>query len=746
MLCKNLISSQSKRSILSLRSLSTHRQDPRNTPISKADFQTLTLAQYRRGKFLNLLQSVVSEPSVLLAAARNLASSDVVPASNTFSGIDALSADLRANRFDVESCCVRLAANRKKGEPLVLPNLKLKVVIESIRMVLEVIYESRFATFSYGARVGMGRHTAVRYLKNSVQNPNWWFRVEFHRKRFELCHVRKLASILAEKIEDQALMEVMHKFFEFNALGFEFGGCCFGRGFPQVSSLCELLVNIYLNGLDQMIQDLRLKIDHKNLNFDANDNLGRPHVFHKPVKLFSVRYLDEILVITSGSKLMTMNLKDQVVRYLEGNLELKVNRLGTSIHSATSEKMDFLGMEFQAVPPTVLHPPMSDKAIRAMKKHIKRKEMRALELRNARETRRKKLGLKILNHVYKKLKRCDEFKFDIQIEDEVQAIFRGWAQEVVQDFFGSPEECYNWHRKLLSGDFLSIKAIRDQMPPELVNAYDEFEEKVDEFMNLERARKVLEEEDKEEEEESLEYAKRTVDELTKLCIKVDAPMELIRKTVKLAGFTNSMGRPRPIKLLIALDDTEIVKWYAGVGRRWLEFFCCCHNFRQVKTIVSYHLRFSCILTLAEKHESMKREAIKHYTKDLKVAAKSGMEEWYFPTEREIKMMGDRNLSDPKPVDGSLCMALLRLASDEMSSQCGAHFCDRMDAAFYRIRLLQNRLNLDPLDQKRWVPRLGVIHESLNRKCIPLCSKHASDLYLGCISLQDVDYSSCVDLQ
>uniref|UniRef100_A0A2N9GC27 Domain X domain-containing protein n=1 Tax=Fagus sylvatica TaxID=28930 RepID=A0A2N9GC27_FAGSY len=190
-------------------------------------------------------------------------------------------------------------------------------------------------------------------------------------------------------------------------------------------------------------------------------------------------------------------------------------------------------------------------------------------------------------------------------------------------------------------------------------------------------------------------------DLTRLCVKVDAPIELVRKAVKMAGFTNSMGRPRPIKLLIALEDTDIIKWYAGVGRRWLDFFCCCHNFKMVKIVVTYHLRFSCILTLAEKHESTKLEAIKHYTKDLKVSDLNGNEEVYFPTEREVKMMGDQNLLDPRPVDGALSLALI-----------------------------QNRLNVNPSVEEKWVSGMGAIHESLNRKCLPLCSDHINDLYTG----------------
>ena len=56
------------------------------------------------------------------------------------------------------------------------------------------------------------------------------------------------------------------------------------------------------------------------------------------------------------------------------------------------------------------------------------------------------------------------------------------------------------------------------------------------------------------------------------------------------------------------------------------------------------------MTLAEKHESTKREAIKHCTKDLKVFDFNG-NEVYVPKEREVKMMGDQNLSDLRPVDG-----------------------------------------------------------------------------------------------
>ncbi|KAI3788287.1 hypothetical protein L2E82_01047 [Cichorium intybus] len=507
----------------------------------------------------------------------------------------------------------------------------------------------------------------------------------------------------------------------------EFSGCYLGKGLPQECGLNSILINIFLNPFDQRLQELRLLINKKTPKEDSD------HVFHKPLKIYAVRYLDEILVITSGSKGLTMNLKKQVVEFLEKNLGLEIDRGKTVIHSAVSEEITFLGMDLRAVTPSVLHPPMSEKAIRAKKKYLRQKEVRLQELKNKRESNRKKMAMKIFTHVYKKLKTTNGFKFDFQIEKEVREIFDTWARETVDEFLDSIEERASVYRNISGGDFLSLKRIRDQLPSDLVNSYDNFQEKVNKYLNPIKAReKLLDIKLKNEEEEERKYTERTVKDLTELVIKVDAPEKLIKKAVKLAGFTNEMGRPRPISKLIVLEDTDIIKWYAGVGKRWLNYYSCSRNFKFVKTVVSYHLRFSCLLTLAEKHESSKREAIKHYTKDLRVFDADGSEEFWFPTEREIKMMGDKNLADPKPVDGALSMVLVRLVSDECLYRCGAHFCERFDTTVYRIRLLDRDLKLDFLDEKLWV---------FDRKCVVLCPDHVSELYVGALTLQDVDYSS-----
>ncbi|KQK16914.1 nuclear intron maturase 3, mitochondrial [Brachypodium distachyon] len=626
--------------------------------------------------------------------------------------------------------------SRLKAAPLPFPTLPLHLSLVTAAATLSAVFAPRAATFAYRAR-----HAAVRYLR-AIPNPSWFFRLAIPRQRFSPRHVRRLLATVSAKIDDPGFLDYIHQLFLSDAVAFDLGGNDLGRGFPQESDLAATLLNIFFDPVDREVMAVREEV-HKR-----NPRVKDESVLHTPVRVYAARYLDEMMVVTSGSsKMLTLEVRDRILTVLEKDLEVKVDRLGSSVHSAVSEKMEFLGMEFQAVPPSVLHPPMSEKAKRERKMYLKRKAAQAQELKNARETRRKKLGLKILNYLFKKVRRGYEVEFGFRIEHEVRQQFKGWAEETVAEYFKSQDHCRYWHRLLMSGDFLSLNRVRDQLPPALVDSYDKLQETVDRFLMPMKGHDMTEDKERlAEEEDERQYEKRTVEDLTELKMRVNAPMELVRKAVKLAGFTNSMGRPRPIKLLLCLDDADIIKWYAGVGRRWLDFFCCCRNFRMVKIVVSYHLRFSCFLTLAEKHECTKRQAIRHYTKDLKVTNEDGAAEVYFPTEREIKMMGDKNLSDPKPVDGALTMILVRFAVNDTSYPCLAHFCTGTDTLLYRIRLLQNRLNVDPLNEKKWVQGLSAIHESVNKKCLPLCAMHASDLLLGKITLQDIDCTQFVDVE
>ncbi|OAY85040.1 hypothetical protein ACMD2_15684 [Ananas comosus] len=87
-----------------------------------------------------------------------------------------------------------------------------------------------------------------------------------------------------------------------------------------------------------------------------------------------------------------MNIKDRILKLLEGELELIVDKLGTSIHSAVSEKMEFMGMELKQF------------LLRARKKYLKRKAAKAQELKMPRD-QEEETGVEDTKPLVKKLKR-----------------------------------------------------------------------------------------------------------------------------------------------------------------------------------------------------------------------------------------------------------------------------------------------------------------------------------------------------
>ena len=93
--------------------------------------------------------------------------------------------------------------------------------MDAFRLVLEIVYDVRFVTFSYGGRVVMGRQITISSLKNSVENPSWWFSVTFDRERFDDRHVNKLCLFIEEKIKDFSLIGLIKRLFECEVVGIE---------------------------------------------------------------------------------------------------------------------------------------------------------------------------------------------------------------------------------------------------------------------------------------------------------------------------------------------------------------------------------------------------------------------------------------------------------------------------------------------------------------------------------------------
>lgn len=107
-------------------------------------------------------------------------------------------------------------------------------------------------------------------------------------------------------------------------------------------------------------------------------------------------------------------------------------------------------------------------------------------------------------------------------------------------------------------------------------------------------------------------------------ILILAPKDEIYERLSKSGLVSSrLKRPLPVLKLVKKTDAEIVGWYYYCSIELLQFFRICHNLKEVKAIVEYHIRWSAIWTLAKKYRCNPREIVKKYGRDLECEDKKG---------------------------------------------------------------------------------------------------------------------------
>lgn len=123
-----------------------------------------------------------------------------------------------------------------------------------------------------------------------------------------------------------------------------------------------------------------------------------------------------------------------------------------------------------------------------------------------------------------------------------------------------------------------------------------------------------------------------------MSLQINAPLETIRVRLRERGVISKSNKSKAIGRLIHVPDSEIVKWYNAVGRRLLNYYCCCQNFYKIKSYVNYMIRWSAIYTFASKHKSSVKKIIAEHTKDLIIKDDKGFILTKFINSTEIKSM------------------------------------------------------------------------------------------------------------
>lgn len=225
-----------------------------------------------------------------------------------------------------------------KQRPLGIPTLKDRTVQMLLKMVLEPIYESDFLNCSNGFRPQRRTQDCIALLDSYINRRNkyYWVIEGDIKAAFDSIHHRILLDLMAKRIADNRLLKLVERFLKAGIME----GCLFKRtniGTPQGGICSPLLANIYLHQLD-----LYWWSKYGNLNRKEKE---RRRVKHQG-NCALIRYADDFLLLTNGSKAEAMRLKDEIKTFLEEELALKLSEEKTHI-THVNDGFDFLGFHVQ---------------------------------------------------------------------------------------------------------------------------------------------------------------------------------------------------------------------------------------------------------------------------------------------------------------------------------------------------------------------------------------------------------------
>lgn len=276
---------------------------------------------------------------------------------------------------------------KKNGKlrPLGIPSIDDKLVQEVLRMILSSIYEKHFSDRSHGFRPNRSCHTALEQVKSTFTGAKWWVEGDIEGFFDNIDH-HILINILRRKIQDERFLNLIWKFLKAGYIE-EWEVKNTYSGTPQGGIISPILANIYLNELDQYMEEYKSIFDlgkqrKKNHQYKMasqrlyrarrklRENEGtlsreerkraiynikklRKEIENYPCtepfdtgfkRIQYVRYADDFLISVIGSKEEAQKIKSDLTLFLKEKLGLTLSQEKTLITHASNEAK-FLGYE-----------------------------------------------------------------------------------------------------------------------------------------------------------------------------------------------------------------------------------------------------------------------------------------------------------------------------------------------------------------------------------------------------------------
>lgn len=142
----------------------------------------------------------------------------------------------------------------REKRPLGIPTVRDRIVQTALRLVLEPIFERRFAAQSYGFRPGRGCKDALRRVSALLREGYTWVVDADLRSYFDSIPHETLLARVRSHVADGRVLALLEQFLTQGVMD-GLAAWTPEEGTPQGAVVSPLLANIYLNPLDHDMAD-----------------------------------------------------------------------------------------------------------------------------------------------------------------------------------------------------------------------------------------------------------------------------------------------------------------------------------------------------------------------------------------------------------------------------------------------------------------------------------------------------------
>ena len=252
-----------------------------------------------------------------------------------------------------------------RQRPLGIPSGDDKLVQGVCKIILERIYEPVSSNFSHGYRPDRSSHTALEQVKKTWTGLKWFLEFDV-RGFFDNMNHETMTTILEKKIDDKRFIKLVKKLMKAGYLE-DWTYNATRSGVPQGGIISPILSNIYLNELDEFVEQCinefnkgkertqnpeygKLTQEKSRLRLRINEEGKKPNLMKEyneldrlqktiPSKTNSdkykrmryCRYADDFIIGMIGSKQDAKDAMLRIIEFLNKYLNLEVSPEKTQI-------------------------------------------------------------------------------------------------------------------------------------------------------------------------------------------------------------------------------------------------------------------------------------------------------------------------------------------------------------------------------------------------------------------------------